>query len=63
MNPFAQQHADIRQGVRDLCSRFDSSYWQKLEESDCVAKIFKLIKKCILQSNKGKTRKKCTRLL
>ena len=31
-NP-AQQYADIRQGVRDVCSRFDSSYWQKVEES------------------------------
>ncbi len=33
INPFAQQHADFRQGVRDLCSTFDSSYWQQLEES------------------------------
>ncbi len=32
INPFAQQHADFRQGVRDVCSTFDSSYWQQLEE-------------------------------
>src|SRR5256885_15593485 len=40
MNPFAQQHADIRQGVRDVCSRFDSSYWQKLEEASGYPEAF-----------------------
>ena len=40
INPFAQQHADIRQGVRDLCSRFDSSYWQKLEEASSYPEAF-----------------------
>jgi len=40
MNPFTQQHADIRQGVRDVCSRFDSSYWQKLEEASGYPEAF-----------------------
>jgi len=40
INPFAQQHADIRQGVRDVCSRFDSSYWQKLEEASGYPEAF-----------------------
>src|SRR5215471_12131666 len=40
MNPFAQQNADIRQGVRDVCSRFDSSYWQKLEEESGYPEAF-----------------------
>ncbi len=33
INPLAQQYADIRQGVRDVCKAFDSVYWQKVEES------------------------------
>ena len=33
INPFAQQYADIRQGVRDVCRTFDSAYWQRVEES------------------------------
>ena len=40
INPFAKQHADIRQGVRDVCSRFDSSYWQKLEEASAYPEAF-----------------------
>ena len=40
INPFAQQHADIRQVVRDVCSTFDSSYWQKLEESSGYPEAF-----------------------
>jgi acyl-CoA dehydrogenase len=32
INPLAHQHADIRQGVRDVCRAFDSAYWQKVEE-------------------------------
>jgi acyl-CoA dehydrogenase len=32
INPHAQQHAEIRQAVRDLCSKFESSYWHKIEE-------------------------------
>ena len=33
INPFAQQYADIRQGVRDVCRTFDGAYWQRVEES------------------------------
>lgn len=33
INPLAQQHADIRQAVRDVCRAFDSAYWQNVEES------------------------------
>jgi acyl-CoA dehydrogenase len=33
INPFAQQHTGIRQGVRSVCRRFDSAYWQQLEET------------------------------
>jgi acyl-CoA dehydrogenase len=40
INPFSQQHADIRQGVRDVCSRFDSSYWQKLEDASGYPEAF-----------------------
>src|SRR5690348_6609539 len=40
MNPFAKQHADIRQGVRDVCKAFDSSYWQKLEEEASYPEAF-----------------------
>jgi acyl-CoA dehydrogenase len=32
INPFVQMHADIRQGVRDVCRAFDSAYWQTVEE-------------------------------
>lgn len=40
INPFAQQHVDIREGVRDVCRRFDSSYWQQLEESSAYPEAF-----------------------
>jgi acyl-CoA dehydrogenase len=40
INPLAQQHADIRQGVRDVCRAFDSTYWQKLEESSAYPEVF-----------------------
>lgn len=33
INPRSQLHADIRQGVRDVCRAFDSAYWQKVEEA------------------------------
>src|SRR5512135_1458225 len=32
INPRSQQHADIRRAVRDVCSAYGSSYWQKVEE-------------------------------
>ncbi len=40
INPFARQHVEIRQGVRDVCRRFDSSYWQQLEESSGYPEAF-----------------------
>ena len=40
INPFAGQHAEIRQGVRDVCRRFDSPYWQQLEESSGYPEAF-----------------------
>src|SRR6185503_3697233 len=40
INPRAQQHADIRQAVRDLCSAFDSAYWQEVEASSGYPEAF-----------------------
>src|SRR5579863_7472909 len=33
-------HADIRQGVRDVCRAFDSAYWQKVEEASAYPEAF-----------------------
>src|SRR5579863_4157858 len=33
-------HADIRQGVRDVCRAFDSAYWQNVEESSGYPEAF-----------------------
>jgi acyl-CoA dehydrogenase len=40
INPLAQQHADIRQAVRDVCRTFDSAYWQHVEESSGYPEAF-----------------------
>jgi acyl-CoA dehydrogenase len=40
INPFVNQHADIRQGVRDVCRAFDSAYWQKVEETSGYPEAF-----------------------
>jgi len=40
INPRAQQHIDIRQGVRDVCRAFDSAYWQKVEEVSSYPEAF-----------------------
>jgi acyl-CoA dehydrogenase len=40
INPLVQQHSDIRQGVRDVCRTFDSSYWQQVEESSGYPEAF-----------------------
>lgn len=40
INPLSQQHADIRQGVRDVCKAFDSAYWQNVEESSDYPEAF-----------------------
>lgn len=40
INPRAQQHAEIRQAVRDLCRDFDSAYWQKVEATSSYPEEF-----------------------
>jgi acyl-CoA dehydrogenase len=40
INPFAQQHADIREGVRAVCRTFDSAYWQRQEEAASYPEAF-----------------------
>src|SRR5215831_2654326 len=40
INPLAQQHADIRQAIRDVCRGFDSAYWQHVEESSGYPEAF-----------------------
>jgi acyl-CoA dehydrogenase len=40
INPRAQQYADIRQGVRDVCRAFDSAYWQQVEAASGYPEAF-----------------------
>jgi acyl-CoA dehydrogenase len=40
INPFAQRHADVREGVRAVCRTFDSAYWQRMEESSAYPEEF-----------------------
>ncbi len=40
INPRAQQHAEIRRAVRDVCSGFGGSYWQKIEEDSSYPEEF-----------------------
>lgn len=40
INPRAQQHVDIREGVRDACRAFDSAYWQRVEEEAAYPEAF-----------------------
>ena len=40
INPRARDHADIRQGVRDVCAPFDSAYWQQVERSSSYPEAF-----------------------
>jgi acyl-CoA dehydrogenase len=32
INPRAADHSEYRRGVRELCEKFDSAYWQRVEE-------------------------------
>jgi acyl-CoA dehydrogenase len=32
VNPRARDHEEYRKGVRELCARFDSSYWQRVDK-------------------------------
>jgi acyl-CoA dehydrogenase len=40
INPFVQQHTDIRQGVRAVCQTFNGTYWQHLQESSDYPEAF-----------------------
>ncbi len=40
INPRAQQHAEIRRAVRDVCSAYGSSYWQKNDEESSYPEDF-----------------------
>src|SRR5579864_5480361 len=40
INPLARQHADIGQGVRDVCRAFDGAYWQQMEETSGYPEAF-----------------------
>jgi acyl-CoA dehydrogenase len=40
INPFAQQHSDIRLGVRAVCQAFDGAYWRRLEETSSYPEAF-----------------------
>ena len=42
INPRYQQYKLYRQSVRDLCCRFDSHYWQRLEEQSAYPEEFVL---------------------
>ena len=32
INPGAPEHEEYRKGVRELCARFDSAYWQRVDK-------------------------------
>jgi len=40
INPRARDFAEYRQAVRELCSRFGSDYWQRLEEHSAYPEAF-----------------------
>src|SRR5262249_27218550 len=40
MNPLAQQHTEIREGVRAVCRTFDSAYWQHLDKTSSYPEAF-----------------------
>jgi acyl-CoA dehydrogenase len=40
INPRCSEFADYRLGVRDLCSRFPSAYWQEVEERAAYPEAF-----------------------
>ncbi|MEO8203979.1 MAG: acyl-CoA dehydrogenase family protein, partial [Betaproteobacteria bacterium] len=35
-----QNHQDVRDAVRALCSEFDSAYWQKIDEDRAYPEAF-----------------------
>jgi acyl-CoA dehydrogenase len=40
INPRAVEHEEYRAGVRELCARFDSAYWQRVEEESGYPEAF-----------------------
>jgi acyl-CoA dehydrogenase len=40
INPRFNQYTEFRQSVRELCSQFDSHYWQKIEEESAYPEEF-----------------------
>jgi acyl-CoA dehydrogenase len=40
INPRSARHSEYRQAVRELCSRFDSKYWQTVEEQSAYPEAF-----------------------
>ena len=37
INPNAEQYEEYRHGVRELCARFDSKYWQSVDEEPRIS--------------------------
>jgi acyl-CoA dehydrogenase len=40
INPRFDQHREYRQAIRELCKRFDSKYWQDIEEQSTYPEAF-----------------------
>ena len=40
MNPGRDNHPELRDAVRQLCSQFDSAYWQKIDEQRAYPEAF-----------------------
>jgi acyl-CoA dehydrogenase len=40
LNPRSALHAEYRRGVRELCARFDSSYWQRMDAAAAYPEEF-----------------------
>ena len=38
--PSAHDHADLRDAIRDLCSRFDGAYWRQIDEERAYPEAF-----------------------
>ena len=40
INPRAREHEEYRRGVRELCARFDSTYWQRVDKQAAYPEEF-----------------------
>src|ERR1700687_3147007 len=40
INPRSTQHEEYRSGVRELCARFGSDYWQRMDEAPSYPEEF-----------------------